>query len=130
MLSLPELLRAHDVSPTPRRLAIARYVLCTDEHPSADRVLEVVRREVPTLSRATVYSTLATFVERGLLRRVELDVGVVLFDPNLAPHHHFVDEQGRVTDLPADALKVQGLDALEGIVVERVEVVVRGRRLH
>lgn len=128
MTGIIERLRAHDVQPSAQRVAIASYVLVTTDHPSADQVLERAQAALPTLSRATVYATLSLFVDKGLLRRIQLEPGRVIYDPHVAHHHHFIDERGEVLDLPADALSVVGVDALEGLEVEQVEVVLRGRR--
>jgi len=54
---LIERLRAHGIQPSAQRVGIARYVLATDEHPSADQVWDRVRRDMPVVSRATVYNT-------------------------------------------------------------------------
>jgi len=58
-------------------------------HLAADEVFARARRGLPELSRATVYNTLAAFVEAGMLQAVE-SRGAVLYDPNPDPtHHHF-----------------------------------------
>ena len=46
------LLREVGLQPTPQRLAVARFVLATTSHLTADEVLAAARRECPTLSRA------------------------------------------------------------------------------
>ena len=121
-------LRRHGIHPTPQRLAVARFVLRAETHPSADEVLSRVRGRHPTLSRATVYNTLNLFVDRGLLRARVLKEGTVVFDPNLARHHHFIDEEtGRIYDVPWEALDVRGPDSLDGLEVREYYVVMRGR---
>jgi Fur family transcriptional regulator, iron response regulator len=123
------LLREYDIQPSAQRLAVADYVLATDDHPSAEQVWAVARRALPMLSRATVYNTLNLFVERGLLREVLLSEGKVVFDCNLDQHHHFIDETtGMIHDVPWNALRVQKLDQLEGFEVSEYQVVLRGRR--
>ena len=88
-----------------------------------------VRPRCPTLSRATVYNTLNLFAEKGLLKPQPLRDGVVVFDPNVMPHHHFIDQDtGKVTDVPWEALKVRGEKSLEGFEVREYQVVMRGRR--
>ncbi|MRG93855.1 transcriptional repressor [Polyangium spumosum] len=124
-----EVLERHGVLPSAQRLAIAQYVLRTDEHPSADQVFARVKRALPMVSRATVYNTLNLFVDRGLLRAHVLAEGRVVFDPNLAPHHHFIDEEtGAIHDVPWSALAVSNVDALEGYDVHEYQVVLRGKR--
>ncbi len=123
------LLRRHGIQPTPQRVAIAACVLRARTHPSAEEVWAQVRRRCPTVSRATVYNTLNRFVEKGLLRTQVLKEGTVVFDPHVAAHHHFIDEDtGRIYDVPWDALRVSGEKALRGFEVREVQVILRGRR--
>jgi Fe2+ or Zn2+ uptake regulation protein len=127
--SLADLLRAHHVQPSAQRLAVAEYVLRTQDHPSADEVLARVKGRVPMISRATVYNTLNLLVEKGLLRTFVLAEGRLVFDPHLAPHHHFVDEvSGTIQDIPWEALEVRRLERLQGFEVSEYQVVLRGRR--
>jgi len=122
-------LRSHGIQPSAQRVAIARYVLATADHPSADQVWERVRGELPVVSRATVYNTLNLFVEKGLLRELVLAEGRVVFDPMVERHHHFIDDStGRIHDVPWDALTVSDVDALAGFEVHEYQVVLRGRR--
>jgi Fur family transcriptional regulator, iron response regulator len=120
-------LSARGIQPSAQRFAVAEYVLDTRDHPSADRVFEEVRARIPMISRATVYNTLNLFVRRGLLKPLVLAEGKVVFDPNVDPHHHFIDEEsGAIHDVPWDALEVRNLDALRGVRVKEYQVVLRG----
>ena len=120
-------LRDRGISPSAQRVAVAQYVLHTDEHPSADEVWSRVKKHFPQVSRATVYNTLNLFVEKGLLRPLALTEGRVVFDPRTDDHHHFVDEEtGRVYDVPWDALQVSDVASLEGFDVREFQVVMRG----
>lgn len=123
-------LRDAGIQPSAQRLAVAQYVLTTDQHPSADEVLARVQSSVPMLSRATVYNTLNLFVDKGLLRRHVIAEGRTVFDPCLEPHHHFIDEDtGRIEDVPWDAVKVGDVRGLKGYDVHEYMVVMRGRKL-
>jgi Fe2+ or Zn2+ uptake regulation protein len=111
-----------------QRLAVAEYVLGTEDHPTADRVVAEVKRRHPTLSRATVYNTLGLFVRSGLLRQLTLAEGRVVYDPNTERHHHLVEEpSGRIRDIPWEALEVRGVETVPGIDVADYQVVLRGR---
>lgn len=117
------------IQPSAQRVAVAKYVLSTEDHPSADQVFAKVKGDLPVLSRATVYNTLNLFVEKGLLRQHVLAEGRVVFDPNVQPHHHFVDEKtGAIVDIPWDALDVRRVSELQGFDVREFQVVLRGRR--
>ncbi len=129
MEDLIVLLRGVGLQPTPQRLAVARYVLATTSHPTADEVLEKARRECPTLSRATVYNTLSRLSEKGLVRPQTIKEGVIVFDARVEKHHHFIDEEtGEIHDVPWDALVVSGEEKLREYQVKEYQVVMRGRR--
>jgi Fur family iron response transcriptional regulator len=124
-----DLLRDLGVQPTPQRIAVARFVLRTGRHPTADEVLAHVRRTCPTASRATVYNTLNLLVDRGLLRVQVLRGGRAVFDANTERHHHFIDERtGAIHDVPWHAVTVGGTAALDDFEVRDYQVVMRGRK--
>src|SRR5262245_3117267 len=128
-LDVVDTLRRHGIQPSAQRVAVARYVLETDEHPSADQVWARVRDGCPMLSRATVYNTLNLFVAKGLVRSHVLAEGRVVFDPKTERHHHLIDEaSGRIHDIPWDAVSVSRVGALDGFEVREYQVVMRGRR--
>jgi Fe2+ or Zn2+ uptake regulation protein len=125
--AVAEQLERHGVRPSAQRVAIASYVLDTEDHPSADQVWARVQVQFPMVSRATVYNTLRHFTEKGLLRELVLAEGRQVFDPNVEPHHHFVDDDtGAIHDIPWSALRVGKVDELEGLDVREYMVVVRG----
>jgi len=129
MDELIKTLKQYGIQPTPQRIAVAQFVLKTEKHPTADEVWARVRVTCPTLSRATVYNTLNLLAEKGLLKLQPLKEGVAVFDPHVAPHHHFVDEEtGKVYDVPWDAVSVTGARALRDFEVREYQVVLRGRR--
>jgi Fe2+ or Zn2+ uptake regulation protein len=123
------ILKEHGINPSAQRVAVAQYVLHTDEHPSADEVWTRVREHFPQLSRATVYNTLNLFVEKGLLRQFVLTEGRVVFDPKTKDHHHFIDvDSGKIHDVPWDAVQVSNVAKLDGFEVREYQVVMRGKR--
>ena len=122
-------LRENGIPATPQRIAVARFVLRTDAHPSADQVWEEVKKSCPTISRGTVYNTLNLLAEKGLLKTKVLKPGTTTFDPNVAEHHHFIDEEtGEIYDIPWDAIRVSGHTALDGMEVRNYQVILEGRR--
>ena len=124
-----ELLRSRGINPSAQRVAVAEYVLHTQDHPCADEVWKRVKARFPMVSRATVYNTLHLFVEKGLLREVALTEGRMVYDANVANHHHFIDERsGAIHDVPWDALRVANVDRLDGYDVREYQVVLRGTR--
>jgi len=122
-------LKDHGINPSAQRVAVAKYLLHTEDHPSADEVWTQVRRRFPHVSRATVYNTLHLFVEKGLIRQFVLTEGRVVFDPKIDDHHHFIDEEtGRIHDVPWEAIEISSQPRLEGFEIREYQVVLRGKR--
>ena len=91
---------------TPQRLAIIKALLSSAEHPRADAVYEIVRREHPHISLATVHRTLETLCEIGEARKVTTLHDSARYDGNLDPHHHVVCVKcRRVRDLEIPELE-------------------------
>jgi Fe2+ or Zn2+ uptake regulation protein len=124
-----ELLRERGIQPSAQRVAVAQYILFTDEHPSADRVWARVRTRFPMISRATVYNTLSLFAENGLVRELHLSRDSVVFDANTDAHHHFIDEEtGRIYDIPWGKAAMRILPRMDGFQIRDYQVVMRGRK--
>ncbi len=122
-------LREHGIQPSAQRVAVAHYILDTEDHPSADQVFSRVRKGFPMLSRATVYNTLNLFVKKGLLREFILAPGRIVFDPKTERHHHFIDEgSGRIHDVDWESLEVRKVESLPEFEVREYQVVMRGRK--
>ena len=90
----------------------------------------VVNQRHPETSRATVYNTLNLFVEKRLIREVIVDPSRVFYDPNTSAHYHIYDvETGRLTDIDAAAVRIEGLPNLPaGMVTEGMDIIIRVRR--
>jgi Fe2+ or Zn2+ uptake regulation protein len=122
-------LRERGLRVTPQRLFIYRALVELDRHVSAEEVLAVVGESLPNVSLPTVYSTLDLFEEMGLVRRLGVTQGAVLYDPRPDPHNHRVcDRCGAIEDFDADldfatALRRAGRG---GFRAGRAEVVVHG----
>jgi len=102
---------------TPQRIAILDYLKNNTEHPSAEDVYRSVLKKYPTISFATVYSTLETIRKKGGLLELTIDPAKKRFDPDTSPHHHLmctkckriVDING-VFDLQISADKQEGFE--------------------
>jgi Fur family peroxide stress response transcriptional regulator len=78
------------LSVTHQRQVIYDALMGMRDHPSPEAIYEKVRRQIPSVSLATVYKNIKTFVDRGILREVSLHHGSTRLETNLDPHHHLV----------------------------------------
>jgi Fe2+ or Zn2+ uptake regulation protein len=86
---------------------------------------EDVRREIPSLSFATVYATLELFEELGLVQRVGTLEGAAVYDSRTEPHHHAMCRRcGKVVDIDGGRVSERARQAAAdaGFQVERAEV--------
>lgn len=75
---------------TPQRLEIFKEISRAKDHPSAEILYERLKRRMPTISLDTIYRTLSTFENMGLIRKVHLLYEHARFEPDMVPHHHFI----------------------------------------
>jgi Fur family peroxide stress response transcriptional regulator len=98
-------------------------------HPSPEEVYEKVRKLIPSISQATVYKTLHTFVEHGILRELSPHHGTLRVDVNTHAHHHLICTRCKsvmdIEDDHLDPVKLRrGLP--RGFQVERVAIEIQG----
>ena len=126
---LAEMLRTRGINPTHQRIEIAHVLFSRQEHLSADQILALVNERHPETSRATVYNTLNRFVEKKLIREVIVDPDRVFYDPNVSAHYHIYNvETGRLTDIDAADVRIEGLPEVPaGLVTEGMDIVIRVR---
>lgn len=88
---------------TARRLVI-ETLLAAPEHVSADDIAASVQREHPEVHLSTVYRTLESLEELGIVRHTHVGHGAATY--HVGPlHQHLVCETcGAVVDVPAAAL--------------------------
>jgi Fur family peroxide stress response transcriptional regulator len=78
-----------DLRITPQRCAIYKRLRNAKNHPTADEMFHIVKKEFPNISYDTVNRTLLTFAEIGLVDVIPTKGGPRRFDPDMEKHHHF-----------------------------------------
>mgnify|MGYP001259611926 CR=1 FL=1 len=118
--------------PTRQRVALASLLVGDGQnrHVTAESLFASVRDSGESVSLATVYNTLRTFCQAGLMQEVTVDGARSYFDTNTHDHPHFFwEDSGELTDAPADQLKIVQLpEAPAGAEISAVDVVIKLRR--
>jgi len=82
-------LRQQTLKLTPQRRQIFERAFATHDHFSADKLYGWLKGEDgPSVSRATVYRTLALLVEGGFLESLDAGQGELLYEHVLGHRHH------------------------------------------
>ena len=118
---IDEALIAAGLRRTPQRIAVLDYLLRHPDHATAEELWPALNKRHAKASRATVYNTLHSLVEAGLVIEIMLDGKAARYDANLEKHHHFIcDVCGSVEDvewfdLPPE-MKERNFRAFEAIL--------------
>jgi Fur family ferric uptake transcriptional regulator/Fur family peroxide stress response transcriptional regulator len=97
---LVALLRQRGHRVTSQRLVILRALRRHGGHATAEEIHRAVRSDLPGTSTPTVYAALDLLVELGLARKLDLGLGVALYDARTDAHQHAVCRRcGRIEDL-------------------------------
>lgn len=128
-ISFRDLCQQHGLAVTHQRQVIFDALTSMPGHPSPEEVYERVRRKVPAMSLATVYKTIHTFLESGIVGEVSLHHGSLRVDRNIRPHHHLVCTRCKsIVDIDASGVEpVQLRSSLPlGFQVQRFSVEILG----
>ncbi|MEO0679851.1 MAG: iron response transcriptional regulator IrrA [Pseudomonadota bacterium] len=118
--------------PTRQRRSLAALLVGDgrDRHVTAETLFEAAHASGEGVSLATVYNTLRSFTEAGLMAEITVDGARSYYDTKVDDHAHFYWEpEGTLTDASHGPLRIDGLpEAPEGAEIAKVDVVIRLRR--
>ena len=95
-----ERLKKKGIVLTHQRLAVLRSLEGDNSHPTADDIYKKVKKKYPTISPATVYTSLEVLRQAGEIQELTIRREKVIFDSNPEPHHHFFCQKcNRIIDI-------------------------------
>lgn len=120
-------LKAAGVQPTLQRISICRFVLCEADHPTAEVVHAWAEKNLAKISLATVYNTLNTLVQAGLLKEFKFQHSdKAIYDDNIEEHFHFLDEKsGQLFDIHKDDVKLS-VDLQKKFKISGFDLLIKG----
>lgn len=77
------------IRPSYHRIKVFTYLHQVEAHPTVEEIYTALSPQIPSLSKATVYNTLHTLIEAGLVREVNIDLEAQHYDVMLENHGHF-----------------------------------------
>jgi Fur family transcriptional regulator, peroxide stress response regulator len=84
---------------TPQRVAILEAIGALNNHPTADNIIEYIRKNHPNIATGTVYKVLEALVDKDLINKVKTDRDVMRYDAITENHHHlYCAESDRIED--------------------------------
>lgn len=84
---------------TPQRIAILEAITELHSHPTAENIIEYIRKTHPNIATATVYKVLDALTGNGLIKKVKTDRDIMRYDAITENHHHlYCTETDRIED--------------------------------
>lgn len=123
-----EYLTVHGVKPSVQRIAVMKYLLTHRTHPTVDIIFNDVVKEIPTLSKATVYNTLKLLVKQEAAQQLTINEQCTCYDGDITPHAHFLCQRcGKVYDLPLHMQEITSMANIpNGFQVDSAALYFRG----
>ena len=114
---------------TKQREAILKVLRNTKSHPTADQIYDEVRKDVPNISKGTVYRNLQVLQDDGAITELKLNDTLSRYEVKQESHYHFRCEKcGRVSDIdmPVDRELDQQVEKRTGLKVAYHQLEFRG----
>jgi Fur family peroxide stress response transcriptional regulator len=84
---------------TPQRIAILEAIVNLNNHPTAENIIDYIRKNHPNIATATVYKVLEALVSHELIRKVKTEKDVMRYDAIMESHHHlYYSDSDRIED--------------------------------
>jgi len=94
-----EQLKQKGLKITPQRIAVYEAVVALKNHPTAESIIDYIKKNHPNISVGTVYKILDSLVENQLLKKVKNEKDVMRYDAILQQHHHlYCTETEKIKD--------------------------------
>lgn len=106
-------LKSKNIRLSHQRLKVLEYMTNHRTHPTVDQIFNDLQKEVPTLSKTTVYNTLSTLIEAGLVKLITIEDNETRYDIDTKNHGHFKCEScGKIFDfdININSLETEGLN--------------------
>ena len=103
---LIKIFRENGYKVTTQRLAICKFIISRKDHPTADEIYKVLKKEYQSISLGTIYKTLHLLKEIGLIQELGFNEGSIRYDPNMELHINMVCSKcGKIYDYKAEKVK-------------------------
>ena len=119
-------LTSKNIKPSVQRIKILEYMINNECHPNADQIYQQLQKDIPTLSKTTVYNTLERFVEAGLVKLLNIEENENRYDIITELHGHFkCEECGSIINFDLDSDQISS-EMLDGFMIRDKNVYFKG----
>jgi Fur family transcriptional regulator, peroxide stress response regulator len=89
MKKIQQILKEKGVKPSFQRIRVLECLMKSKEHPTVEMIYLKLAKEIPTISKTTIYNTLGLFEDKGLVDDLTISGQEARYDYKEKPHSHF-----------------------------------------
>lgn len=95
MKNIRQILTENGLKVTPQRVAVYDAISRMNNHPNAEAIIDFIKKQYPNIAVGTVYNTLETFAQKGIITRMKTNGDVMRYDALMHRHHHLYSTDSR-----------------------------------
>lgn len=127
---ITKILKDKGITPSYTRIKIYDYLFKDKIHPTVDEIFIDLLELLPTLSKTTVYNSLKLFIEKDLVRAVNLYDNKMRYEIVRSNHGHFkCTTCSKIYDIPME-INVQMPEELDGSIISNYHHLLIGTCSH
>ena len=124
---LQKKLKEKGIRPSFHRIEILKYLDKHRTHPTVDEIYESLLKELPTLSRTTVYNTLELFQKEGIISNLTISGSETRYDYIAKAHSHFMCKKcGKIIDIEKVDCPCENNRVIRGNKIEETHLYFKG----
>ena len=109
-------LKNNNIRLSHQRLKVLEYLHRNRIHPTVEQIYNGLLDDIPTLSKTTIYNTLNTLIEAGLVKIINIEDNEARYDIITDEHGHFKCKNcGNIYDFEVDmdSFEIKGLNGFK-----------------
>lgn len=119
-------LKNKNIKPSHIRISIYDYISKDRIHPTVDTIYKDLSKSLPTLSKTTIYNTLNLFVEKDLIKALNLNDNTMRYELVRSDHAHLKCRTcSEIFDIPAQ-VELELPKDLEDSTIDDIDILLLG----
>jgi len=126
MNAIIKILQNNNIQPSYQRIKILQLLDKKREHMNVNMIYEELIKEIPTISKTTIYNTLNAFVKKGLIQCLTITPEEMRYDFETTPHHHLLCKKcGTIIDVNVQCTYAESME-IDGHRIEEIQGYFKG----
>ena len=126
MGTILEKLQTNNIQPSFQRIKMLELLDKKRAHMNVNEIYDELIKEIPTISKTTIYNSLKAFVEKGIVQCLTITPYEMRYDIDTTPHFHLLCKKcGRVFDVDIRCVYNEQRE-IDGHIIEEIHGYFKG----